>query len=105
MSDFKAKLKFKEKGGRIRPVFQDYKGLVKFPFSESLTSGKHIFLDKDEVKPGDHVTAEISVLDHILPKGKLHKSMDIEIREGNRIIATGIILEVLNESFKRKNDP
>jgi len=101
-SDFIARLKYRttEEGGRRTPAVSGYRPAVKFPFSDLLTSGQQIFLDKEKVYPGDTVTAEISIIsiDHF--KYKLSVGQRFDFREGPNIIGTGEIIEITNEDLK-----
>ncbi len=66
-----------------------------------MTSGQQIFLDKDEVYPGDTVTAEITILSPDLFLNQLDEGQEFDFREGSVIIGTGEILEVVNEKLKK----
>jgi elongation factor Tu len=101
--DFIARLKYRttEEGGRRTPAHSKYRPAVKFPFSEMMTSGQQIFLDKDEVYPGDTVTAEITILSPDLFLNQLDEGQEFDFREGSVIIGTGEILEVVNEKLKK----
>ena len=57
-------------------------------------------MDKDEVFPGDTVTAEIQLLSPDIFENKLIEGMDFEFREGSRIIGTGEIKKIINERLK-----
>ena len=104
MTDFIAKLNYLriEDGGRRSPAFSGYRPHIKFPFSESMTSGQQIFLDKERVYPGDEVTAEIIILDHITTTNRLSKGLTFTFQEGHKIIGTGEILEVINKKLEKK---
>ena len=104
MADFKAKLKYltKEEGGkRTTPTHSGYRPHVKFPCSENLTPGKQIFLDKAVVNPGDEVTAEITIVDHVTFRNALYVGMDFEFKEAANLIGTGIIIEVINQNLMK----
>lgn len=100
--DFIAKLHYltTKEGGRSTPAFSGYRPQVKFPFSEMQTSGQQIFIDKEEVYPGDNVNAEITIISVEYYKKRLYPGLQFEFREGSKIIGTGEIIEVLNKELK-----
>lgn len=99
--DFIAELYYRnsDDGGRKTPAFSGYRPHVKFPFSEMLTSGQQIFIDKSIVYPGETIIAEISIISTEPFLNKLNIGLDFEFREGSRIIGTGKILKVLNQDL------
>ena len=100
-TDFIAELKYRttEEGGRSTPAFSKYRPQVKFDFEEMQTSGEQTFLNKQEVFPGESVTAKIRILGVELFKNRLEPEMNFEFREGSRIIGIGTILEVINSDL------
>ena len=100
--DFVAELEYRtsEKGGRKTPAHSGYRPQVKFDFTEMQTSGQQIFLDKEIAFPGDIVNAKIKIISVDYFANKLTEGMRFEFREGNRIIGTGIIRQILNEKLK-----
>ncbi|HLO60325.1 MAG TPA: hypothetical protein VK179_16360 [Bacteroidales bacterium] len=101
--DFIAILTYKstEQGGRKTPAHSGYRPQVKFNFEEMQTSGQQTFIGKDIVYPGDTVEARIKILsvDHFT--NSLTEGMDFEFKEGDKIIGTGIIKEILNDKLKK----
>ena len=99
--DFIAELHYRttEQGGRKAPAFTGYRPQVKFAFSEMQTSGQQKFLNKEIVYPGETVIAEIAILSTDFFKNKLMQGLEFEFREGNRIIGTGKIINVLNKDL------
>ncbi|MEO1216813.1 MAG: hypothetical protein AAFY45_25040 [Bacteroidota bacterium] len=100
-ADFIAHLTYlsTEEGGRITPALPGYRPHIKFLFSKNMTSGQQIFLDKKMVYPGESVTAEIAIIDHVTFKHELSVGLGFEFLEGARLIGRGIILEILNEEL------
>lgn len=96
--DFIAQVTYKtsEEGGRKTPASSGYRPQVKFPFSKDMTSGTQRFIDKEIVYPGEKVKVEITMLSPQLFENQLEIGMDFELREGATIVATGIILDILN---------
>jgi len=101
--DFIAVLKYKttEEGGRKTPAFTRIRPAIKFPFSEYLTSGEQIFINKDIVHPGETVEAEIKILAVDVFQNCLEEGMNFSFQEGSRITGTGRITKILNEKLKR----
>ena len=100
-TDFIAELKYKttEDGGRSTPAFSKYRPQIKFEFEYMQTSGEQTFLNKEQVFPGESVTAKIRILGVELFKHRLETEMNFEFREGSRVIGTGKISEILNEEL------
>jgi len=103
--DFIAELKYltTEEGGRRAPANSGYRPHVKFPFSKMMTSGEQTFIGKDSVKPGETVKAEIMILSPQFFENMLEIGMQFEVGEGNRIVATGKLIEILNTNLIKKN--
>lgn len=101
--DFIADLKYltSEEGGRKTPAFSGYRPQVKFDFSEMQTSGQQTFLNKDTVYPGDTVEVAIRILSVEHFANTLAEGMAFEFREGSKIIGTGIIANILNDSLQK----
>ena len=101
--DFIAKLKYRttEQGGRMSYAASGYRPHVKFPWSNAMTSGEQIFMDRKKVYPGDTVKAWITILDHVTFKNSLIVGQEFEFREGFRTIGTGEILEILNSDLQK----
>ena len=60
------------------------------------TSASQQFVEKEWVKPGETVTAEISLLEPYMFKKFLHQGTEFELREGTCTVAKGKILEILS---------
>lgn len=101
--DFIAKLIYTttEEGGRESPAHSGYRPQVKFDFEKIQTSGEQIFIDKEIVCPGETVMAKISIISDHLFKHKLFIGLKYEFREGERVIGTGEIIEILNKELEK----
>lgn len=77
-----------------------YRPQIKFDFDEMQTSGEQTFIDKDTVYPGEEVKAAIRLAGVIYFRGRLAEGMLFEFLEGPRVIGTGKILEILNDTLK-----
>jgi hypothetical protein len=103
--DFIADIEYRttENGGRRGYAASGYRPHIKFPFSHNQTSGEQIFWDKDKVFPGEHVRAQVRILDHVTFKNALSNGMTFEFGEGPFVFGTGEILEVLNIKLKKNS--
>jgi translation elongation factor EF-Tu-like GTPase len=91
-----------DEGGRSTPVLSGYRPQVKFPFDKMKTSGQQIFIDTQIANPGDTVKAEITIISTEHFKEKLFAGLRFEFREGDGVIGTGKLLEVLDEGLLNK---
>ncbi|AHM60045.1 protein chain elongation factor ef-tu [Flammeovirgaceae bacterium 311] len=100
--DFVARLDYltTEAGGRKGYAASGYRPHFQIEGLNVLTSAEQIFIDKDKVYPGETVTAEIRILSTDTFAGLLYEGMDFKLAEVVRVVATGKILEVLNEKLK-----
>ncbi|MBN8856556.1 MAG: hypothetical protein BGO55_24110 [Sphingobacteriales bacterium 50-39] len=100
--DFVAMLKYRtaEEGGRTMPAHSGYRPQIKFGFEVMQTSGQQVFIGKDTVRPGETVTAEITMVSPHLFHGRLLCGMAFEFREGAKVIGTGEIIELLNTKLE-----
>jgi hypothetical protein len=103
--DFIADLEYKstEEGGRKSYIASGYRASVRFPFSKHTTPAEQIFCDSDKVLPGEKTKAQMRILNHSICQNKLEAGAEFEIYEAGSIIATGIIVEVINEELKKTN--
>jgi len=99
--DFTADLHYltTEQGGRKTAAFNGYFPHVKFGFSSYICGGKQKFINKDIVKPGEDVTAEITLLSTIPFKNSLKAGFEFDVMEGSRIVGKGTIIEILNQEL------
>lgn len=103
--DFIADLKYltTNEGGRRTCAFSGYRPHFQLDNKKEMTSAEQLFVDKDMVCPGDSVTAEIRILGIETFKGLLYNGQKFNLGEGPRIVAVGIIKEVINEQLKKNN--
>jgi translation elongation factor EF-Tu-like GTPase len=83
-------------GGRTTPAHSGYRPQIKFSFEEMQTSGQQTLIGKEIVCPGDTVSAEITMSSPEIFNGRLSAGMVFEFREGDKVIGTGQIIEILN---------
>lgn len=100
--DFIAILKYKttEEGGRKTAAYSGYRPDIKFPFDKKLTCGFQTFMNQKKVFPGESVKAEIKINSPEYFKGQLFEDLEFDFREGQNIVGTGKILEILNPILK-----
>lgn len=102
--DFIARLKYKSEGGRQRPAYSGYRPHIEFEgIPEMLTSGQQIFIDKEQVNPGDEVLAKITILSHEYMEGKLYQNQKFIFCEGSIEIGTGEIVEIVNKKLEKQH--
>jgi translation elongation factor EF-Tu-like GTPase len=102
--DFIAVLTYytEEQGGRHTPAKSGYRPQVKFPFSDMQTSGQQIFIGKDIVSPGETMEARMKILSPEFFAGCLTEGMEFEFREGQNVIGTGKIKQIINEKLRKQ---
>ncbi|WP_298519972.1 hypothetical protein [uncultured Kordia sp.] len=89
-----------EEGGRSTPASSGYRPQIKFPFSKQMISGMQNFIGKDTVYPGETIVVEIIMLSPQFFEKQLKTRMHFELREGYRIVATGIVLKIVNDTLR-----
>ena len=85
-----------EEGGRETPCTNGYRPQFKISEMEIQTSASQQFIEKEWVKPGETVTAEITLLEPLMFKEFLHQGTEFELKEGAITVARGKILEILS---------
>ena len=102
--DFIAELTYftTEQSGRKTPATSGYRPQVKFDFTEKQTSGQQTFIDKEIVYPGNKVLAKIKVVSPHFFVDNLEEGMKFEFREGDRIIGTGELKNIINDRLEKK---
>ncbi len=101
--DFIATIYYKtiEEGGRRTPAKTGYRPQVKIPFEKMTTSGSQSFLDTEWVNPGETVEAEIRMLSSQYFEGTLTEGQRFDLMEGPRVIAQGVIKQIVNDKLRR----
>jgi translation elongation factor EF-Tu-like GTPase len=99
--DFIAIIRFKttQEGGRNGPASAGYWPQLKFHFTEKQSGGRHTFIDKELVHPGETVNASIKILSPHFFEHSLKEGVEFEIREGTAIVGTGVIANILNPNL------
>jgi len=102
--DFIAELQYRktEEGGRKTRASSGYRPAVKFDFARMQTSGEQIFIDKESVSPRETVLAELTLLVPSLYPNCLSVGMHFQFREGDHVIGTGEIKQILNKDLEKK---
>jgi len=83
-----------DEGGRSHPAYSGYR--PQFYYDGHDWDGEHVFLGVAEANPGDMVTTRITLGSPESHTGKIHPGMGFELREGTRVVATGIVTRLLN---------
>ncbi|PWT98819.1 MAG: hypothetical protein C5B52_11525 [Bacteroidetes bacterium] len=65
------------------------------------SSAQQVFSDRDRVYPGETVMASITLASPNYFEGALSVGMEFEFGEGNRIIETGVLTQIINPSLKK----
>ena len=103
--DFKAELIYRttEEGGRKGFASSGYRPHIEFHHIPNfLSSGQQIFLDKQNVLPGETVTAEITLTSYFGYVRNLNINDTFNFCEGARIIGEGTIIEILDKDLENK---
>lgn len=104
-TDFIATLTYRsmEEGGRKSPAKSGYRPGIKFPFSDMQTSGQQTFVDREFVMPGETVDAEIKIVGVDYFASKLYVGLTFDFMEGDKIIGSGTIKEIVNDQLKSEH--
>lgn len=90
-----------EEGGRSHFAANGYRPHFQIKDKKEMTSAEQLFIGKDKVAPGETVNTEIRILRHETFEGLLDKGTGFQLGEGPKIVANGIILEVLNKRLQK----
>ena len=103
-ADFVARLKYRtaEQGGRSVPAHSGYRPTIKFQFDSMYTSGEQKFHGRSFVHPGQEVIADIRIVSVIYFAGRLSKGDNFIFTEGQTIIGSGEIVEIINPILIKK---
>lgn len=103
-SDFTCTITFltSEEGGKDEEISGIYRPLFKIADHKQLTSADIQFEDQDKAFPGDTVSAKVRILWVSGYEGQLHNGQEFILREAKQTVATGVILEVLNEKLLKQ---
>lgn len=82
-----------EEGGRRTPARNGYR--PQFYYDGTDWDAVHTYPDKELVYPGETVRAYLSFLTPENHIGKLYPGMTFQCREGQRVIANGVVLKIL----------
>lgn len=83
-----------ENGGRKRPVYDCYRPSFSFS-SKNHISGEVSFPDRDIVEPGSTAIATVKLLPSRHIRQNLKSGDAFTILEGNKIVGTGVIQDIL----------
>jgi translation elongation factor EF-Tu-like GTPase len=87
-----------EDGGRQGPVFSGYRGQFHYDGERNVAwDAMQTFPGRDQVLPGESVDCDIWFLSPQLHAHRLSLGGRFQIQEGGRIVAQGVITEILNQ--------
>jgi len=86
-----------ENGGRKKPVYDHYRPSFAFNTINHF-SGEISFPNLDELRPGGTATANIKLLASRHISQKLKSGDSFTILEGDKIVGTGVIIEIEQEN-------
>jgi translation elongation factor EF-Tu-like GTPase len=93
--DIEARITFltSDQGGRRTPARTGY--LPQFSYDGQDWDAIQTYPDRETVNPGETVTAYLAFLSPEQHKGKLYPGKEFQVREGTRVVATGIVTKIL----------
>ena len=99
--DIEAKVTFlsSDLGGRKTPAMTGYR--PQFSYDGFDWDGIQSYPDRECVYPGETVMAYIAFLNPEHHRGKLYPGKEFQVREGSRVVATGIVTRVLELDSRR----
>jgi len=102
--DIEAQITFlsSDQGGRKTPATTGYR--PQFSYDGQDWDAIQTYPNRKWVYPGETVTAYIAFLSPEHHRGNLYPGREFQVREGSRIVATGIVTKVL-ELDSRKSEP
>jgi elongation factor Tu len=92
-----------EDGGRKGYATSGYRPHLQIKEIKEMTSAEQLFVNKDKVHPGESVLAEIRILGVKTFEGLLYEGLKFKLGEGNRIVAEGVIKEVINKKLLKES--
>ena len=90
-----------KEGGRSTPVFSGYRG--QFHYGGNDWDAPQVFIDKEQVEPGESVRAYLGFLSPREHIGNIHVGMGFQVREGARIVGKGVVTKILELEQSAKN--
>ena len=101
--DIKVEIEYldKEHGGREKPALSGYR--PQFFYNGQDWDAAHEYIGSEKAIPGEKIKAYLTFLSPQEHNGKLYPSMPFLIREGNRTVGFGVVLEIIDlaKSAKR----
>ena len=94
--DIKVEIEFltEYSGGRNKSCFNGYR--PQFFYQGQDWDAVHQYIGKEEVKPGEKTEAYLTFLSPDQHYGKVYIGMPFLIREGNRAVGFGSVLEIID---------
>lgn len=85
-----------ENGGRKRAVYDHYRPSFSFSTTNHV-SGEITFVGRHELQPGETAAIEVKLLSSRYVPAKLKSGDPFTIVEGDKVVGTGVIREILLE--------
>lgn len=100
--DLKAEITFLTtgNGGRSNPVCSGYRPNHDFGIEGMLNDAHHEYAEVEWVHPGDTARAELWLLAPEYQAGRLFPGFKFTVQEGPRVVAHGVVTEVVNASLR-----
>jgi len=94
-ADVEAEVRFLTQagGGRASPVFSGYRGQLHY--DEHDWDAIYAYPERDLVQPGDTALTRMWLLSPDAHRGKLFPGKSFEVREGRKVVATGVVTKLL----------
>jgi translation elongation factor EF-Tu-like GTPase len=100
--DIEAEITFipTERGGKTHAAWQNYRVDHDFGIPDMLNVAQHEFVGCNEVEPGKTVKSKLWFMSPELQNKRLYPGFKFTVQEGSRIVAHGIVLNVINPELK-----
>jgi len=94
--DIEVEIEFlrKEQGGRETPACTGYRS--QFFYNGNDWDAVHEYIGTETVTPGERVKAYVAFLSPQEHEGNVYPSMPFLIREGNRVVGFGTVLNIID---------
>jgi translation elongation factor EF-Tu-like GTPase len=90
-----------EEGGRQGPAWSGYRSNHDFGLPGTLNDAAHEYIGQDTASPGETVRANVWLFAPELQSGRLFPGFTFTVQEGARLVARGVIEEVVNVALRR----
>jgi translation elongation factor EF-Tu-like GTPase len=81
-------------------VASGYRPNHDFGLPGELNGAQHEYPGRDWVYPGETVTAQLWLLSPERQHGRLHPGFEFKVQEGPRVVARGVVTNVINADLR-----